>query len=389
MLKQRLPILIGLACAMGVAAFFGCAKKPEPRLPSPEPTASPQGGPQSLSLGAGVSLLEITSQPGADNALTEAKADGLKPSASTVPWQESNNVAGIEALEGAVYAVINRYGLIEIRQKGDSATYDTLPDPHFQGRTALSVFSERGKLYAFLAPEDPFDDKSDAAVLLSFSPETRAFTEEKLAFRQSYGDEWKILYCAPMDLSDSFALLVQLNHKEGKNIEEGYLRLDPETGSFIPLKRSAYLKALDPRRGKPAEPLGLLVDAPKAISRYLNPQDEKATPYSVVLQSRGSAWAAKRGYLLKGDGSEEWSAEIYGWQGNAEAIALNPDGSFRYARLRAGGAWSQEAGNFPGLPPTFDYSYAVISGGLAIGAWAETIFPNVGQSGLAIARLSK
>jgi hypothetical protein len=391
-MRKPIRASLGLIACLSVA-FVACGKRPAPRFNQtpPRPAATPTSRPALIDLGSKDSGLFELTEAAASISPVSGTGPGMSPSAALSSWQRSFFVAGVESLGDSLYAVVNRLGVVEIQARGASVQARVFRAARFADLVVLSVFSRSGKLYAFLTPEDPFAEGTPAAGLVSFDPQTGNFAEESLAFRQSYGDEWKILYCAPLgdgSESDKGELLVQLNHKEGRNMEEGYLRLNLGSGAFIPMKRSAYLAALEPRRIKLGPPLADLVRANEAIARYLTPARQKNTPYSVILQARGVGWPARKGYLLAGDGSEEWSAEINSWQSETEALALYPDGRLRFSnRVKATQEWREGVTSFPSLPATFDYSFVASSGRLVVGAWSESVFPNVGRTGLAFVRL--
>lgn len=374
------------ALFFALIAFVGCGK-------DPRGGASRQKllDPGALAPGASL-ILELQDQEaalkdGVGGFLSPIASDAsaLSPAKRKKPWTRAVAPAGIVRSGDTLAVAVNGRGLAFFDAGSAKPSFSIVSDPSlFEGRAVTAVYAAAGRVYVFLSANDTFGGAAPASALASIAPGETVFRVEEYPFASRYPAPWDAV---SWGLGQDGLIRVQLR-RPIKGIEEkedagedAYLEIGPG-GSWKPVGQGEFLLGWEPSAGSRLPPaLAGLYDPALAAARYGSAF--AASSPNVIMDLREAPGFAGRAYVLSGERDSFLSARVSGWSDGSVSAAIHPDGSLR---LREGQSGPVISAAFPALPPTFDYGDVAAAGDWVLASWAETVFPEIGRSGLALYR---
>jgi hypothetical protein len=364
-----------------MAAVLGCrAKAPvgvEPRVFT--------GG--KIEKGAPV-LLEL-SRKGAAAFVLVGDPAALAPSVESAvgngrsPWTAARALRGFVPVGAGLLGALNGVGAVVIGSEGSGTlTLSFIEDAEtFKGRTVSSVWVRDGRAFFFLAANDAFGPAADAPILLSIGTGEKSFKVEPFPFAAAFPLPWKAVSADPSGLPYLRMQLVREPLPGGKEAEEACVEIGP-TGAWKEISSHEYLAAWNPLPAqKVPVPAASLVDPALVLARYAREADEAF----VALNFRAGPSFASRCYGLSGQPDALFTADAWGWMDDGIAVAAHPDGSLRY-RVRGKSAESPSRLSLPALPGNFDYGECAAIGDIIVVSWAESVYPDIGRTGICAIR---
>lgn len=371
-----------LAAGLAAASIAGC-RRVEQKVsvagvfPEEIAAGASRGG-FSLDPGKGPILVSIERNASGEVWLDSVKPSELEPAARRVPWPLAPAPSFLSAESGRIYVAINRGGVLILEGAGaKGARWTFVRDPAaFGSRSVVSAWCRQGRYYVFLARSTAFEEGAADPLMVSVAPDETRFRAERAVDPAAIRAGEELIYFSPVGPDTALA---QLSKTEGDKTSIAYLRVALADGKAERISKAAYLAGFGFGRADDLGPgLKELCDPALAKARY----PKGGSDAFVFVWSGSSSRVEEKAYALSGSQDAELSVSLSAWEDGSSRAVLYPDG--RLVLSEKGNAVVESP--LPALPYAFDYDKIAMAGGTVAASWSESVYPDTGRSGLAIAR---